>query len=32
MEAVSKIYLKLRCYLQLRYYLKLWRLNLDLNR
>ena len=30
MEAVSKIYLKLRCYLQLRYYLKLWRLNLDL--
>ena len=31
MEAVSKIYLKLRCYLQLPgYYLKLWRLNLDL--
>ena len=30
METVSKIYLKLRCYLQLRYYLKLWRLNLDL--
>ena len=30
MEAVSKIYLKLRYYLQLRYYLKLWRLNLDL--
>ena len=27
MEAVSKIYLKLRYYLQLRYYLKLWRLN-----
>ena len=28
--AVSKIYLKLKYDLQLRYYLKLWRLNLDL--